>query len=491
MDGIMSLNNSMGGMWKKPVTSELILYKNSLSDPAAQEFLKNKKNLTEETIKHFFLGYDLYRNNITIPDIKNGEVVNLAFRSLEEKTKDRYQKMKGCENWIFNEIGLDKAKKMGGLLITSNQFDCMSAWQVGVENVVSVPVGKLATGEWMDLFDSIPKIYISFENTKKGKKLALEFADRLGVDKCYEVELPEDIIDLNSFFRIKTKDDFKDLIKKAKPFYKYTYQDLNSILDDIMDKGDSRISIDLIPLTKIDVDYLFMISGLPGVGKTTYVMNIANRLVDVDIPTLVVPYERGPRAVGQKFLGVRFEKTEDEIMSLDPEAAKEMRSKIDDIPIYFATPDIEKMRHTIERAKKIFGVRAIIVDHLEYNVSTSNKSGEVDKMKIVMTEWKNICIDLGVMFFVVHHVRKGQQGTIKRDLTMEDMVGGGTPQRVAEAVIMLSTPEPGQIKVSVVKNNHGQKGFKIFEFTEDTGKIGEDITEEAKLTPAQKALADF
>lgn len=491
MDGIMSLGNSLGENYKKPITSELVLYKNGLSDSIAQDFLKNKKNLTEDTIKHFFLGYDVYRNNITIPDIKNGEVINLSFRSLEDTTKERYQKMKGCENWIFNESALDEAKKMGGILITSNQFDCMSAWQVGIKNVVSVPVGKLATGEWMDLFDSIPKIYISFENTKKGKKLALEFADRLGVDKCFEVELPEEIVDLNSFFRIKTKDDFKDLIKKAKPFYKYTYQDLNSILDDIMDKGDSRISLDLIPFTKIDVDYLFMISGLPGVGKTTYVMNIANRLVDIDIPTLVVPYERGPRAVGQKFLGVRFGKTEDEIMSLDPESVKEIRNKIEDVPIYFATPDIEKMRHTIERAKKIFGIRAIIIDHLEYNVSTNNKAGEVDKMKLVMTEWKNICIDLGVMFFVVHHVRKGQQGTIKRELTMEDMVGGGTPQRVAEAVIMLSTPEQGQIKVSVVKNNHGQKGFKIFEFTENTGKIGADITEDAVLTPTQKELRDF
>lgn len=493
MTNITSLRNTIGGSFNKPKSSDMVMFRTQLSEHSiAQDYLRIQKNLSEDTIKYFMLGYDYYRNLIAIPESKNGEMVNIAYRSLDKEAKIKYHKEKGCENWIFNERALEIAKEKQGILIVSNQFDAMSAHQAGFKNVVSVPVGKDATGMWMELFDSIPKIYISFENNKKMKKFGIEFADRLGSDKCFEVQLPEDIQDLNSYFKLHDSDEFKNLLREAKPYYKYTYQDLGTILDSIVENGDNRISLDIVPFIKLDIDYLLMVSGLPGVGKTTYVMNLTNRLVDMDIPVMVVPYERGARAVGQKFLGIRFSKTEDEIVSLNTEEIKELKTKVVDVPVYFSTPDMMEMRKTVERAKKLFGVRAVVIDHLEYNVETGSKSNEVDKMKIVMTEWKNICIELGVIFIVVHHVRKGQVGAIQRELTMEDMVGGGTPARVAEAVIMLSAPEEGQIKVSIVKNNHGKKGSKIFVFHGETGVVGQDITDVPELmTATQKSLDGF
>lgn len=487
MNQITSIGNTIGYKYTLPSQSDMTMYLMQLKEsPIAMDYLRIQKNLSEETISHFRIGYDAYRNQIAIPEMKNKELVNIAYRSLDSDAKVRYVKERGCENWLFNENAFEIAKKNQSILVVSNQFDAMSAYQAGFHSVVSVPVGKDAIGMWMELFDSIPRIYISFENNKKMKKFGMEFADRLGSDKCFEIQLPEDINDLNSYFKKYNSEEFKEVLKIAKPYYKYVYQDLGTILDSIIENGDSRITIDIIPNIKLDIDYLLMISGLPGVGKTTYVMNIANRLVDKDVPVMVVPYERGIRAVGQKFLGVRFSKTEDEMMSLQSDDIKEMKSKVIDTPVYFSMPDMLEMRRTVERAKKLFGVRAIIIDHLEYNVDVGSKAGEVDKMKVVMTEWKNICIDLGVMMFVVHHVRKGQVGAIQRELTLEDMVGGGTPGRVAEAVVMLSSPEDGQIKVNIVKNNHGKKSYKIFEFIGETGVIGRDITEVPELLNAKQ-----
>lgn len=494
---IQSTRDIYGNQYKKPSTKELNGYIEEVYKWAeSQGFLKLQRNLSDETIKNFNIGYDFYRRNIIIPEYKNRELINFAYRALEDNPKIKYAKEKGCENWIFNEQGIEEAKKKGGVLITSNQFDAMSVWQMGFKNVVSIPVGKDAVGEWMNLFDGIPNIYISFENNKKMKKFGIDFADRLnygGIDRCYEIQLPEDINDLNSFFKVKTSDDFKELVRNAKPFYKYTYQDLGSVLDAIVERGDARISIDILPIVKIDIDYLFLILGKSGYGKSTYVMNIAKKLLDVDIPTMVIPYERGYRTVGEKFLQIQFNKTEDEIKGITKDEYIEMKDKVKDLPLMFSKPDIDKIRETTERAKKLFGVRAIIIDHIEYD--TNKGSGEVEKLSIVMRELKQITLELGVMMFVVNHVKKSNTtGALQKDIGMEDSIGSGNTFRVAEGVIVVQDMRDGTMKVKLDKSNHSATGYKIYEYDGATGVIGKEVgvdTSSISSKYKQGSLDDF
>lgn len=477
-DEIKSLRNTFGSGYSKPSVEDLVMFRKALEEHThAMDFLKINRNLSEETIKHFMLGYDYYRNFITLPESKSGELVNVAYRSLDKEPKVKYMKEKNCENWIFNEKGLDVAKEKQGILIVSNQFDCMSAWQAGFKNVVSVPVGKDGIGAWMDLFDTIPKIYIAFENNKKSKKMGIEFADRIGQDKCFEIQLPEDISDLNSYFKLNDREAFKKLIREAKPYYKYTYQDLGSVIESIKEKGDMRLEISCLPNIKLDIDYLIMISGKSGIGKTTYVMNLANKLVDIEIPTLIIPFERGVRAVGQKFLQVRLNKTEDQLLDFKDDDWNKVIPDIIDLPAYFAMPDIDKVRHIAERAKKIFGIKAVIIDHLDYNNLPAKGTNEAGEIKKVMTEWKNICLDNGIMMFVVHHIQKPPSGVGEKRLAMENLKGGSATYQVPEAVVMLSSPADGQLEIDVVKNNHGPKGSRIFEWNGATGLLGKDVTD--------------
>lgn len=477
MSELISFSNSISsGGYKLPSEYDLSIFKEGIKNsPSALSFLNIDKNLTEDTISHFNLGYDYYRDFITIPETKNGTIINLAYRSLDKESKTKYTKLKGAENWIFNEEGIEEAKKKGALLICSNQFDVMSSWQNGIKNVISMPVGKDAIGDWILLLENIPKIYMSFENNKTMKKFGIDFADRIGYDKCYEIILPDDIMDLSQFFKTNTKNEFNDLIRNARPFYKYTYQDLTSVLDAIMERGDTRISVDIIPFVKIDIDYLFLILGKSGAGKTTYCMNIADRLLKMEIPTMVVPYERGYRTVGERFLQIRFNKTQDEIKNIDRNEYEKIKSEVKDVPLYFSKPDIDKMRETVIMAKKLFGVRAIIIDHIEYD--TNKGSGEVEKLKIVMTELKNITLDLGVMFFVVNHVKKGNSnGVVKKDLTMEDSVGGGATFRVAEGVLIVSDNKDKTYTVKLDKSNHSETGSRTYEFNGATGLIGKEVS---------------
>lgn len=158
MVDLISFGSSISaGGYKIPLENDLSIFDEGIRNiQTAKDFIKIDKNLSDETINNFRIGYDYYRDYITIPEKKNGSIVNIAYRSLSKDAKTKYVKMKGAENWIFNEDGIEEAKKKGAVLICSNQFDAMSAWQNGIKNVISIPVGKDAVGDWILLLESIP-----------------------------------------------------------------------------------------------------------------------------------------------------------------------------------------------------------------------------------------------------------------------------------------------------------------------------------------------
>lgn len=491
-NNIQSLRNTIGGNYSKPRMSDLLIYREGLKiSTEAQDYLKIQKNLSDETIQNFNLGYDAYRNQITIPETKNKEIVNVAYRSLEKDVKVRYVKEKGCESWIFNEKALEIAKEKQGILIVSNQFDAMSAWQAGFKNVVSVPVGKGSYGNWIELFDSIPKVYLAFENTKQSKKLALDLAERIGTDKSYEILFPEDTIDCNQYFKQNDSLQFRELIKDARPFYKYKFQGLRDVIDSIKEKTENVLKLKCIPFVEFEQDWLAILSGTSNIGKTSVGLNIASELANKGIPNLVLPFERGIRTVGKRFLQVHLNKTQGELDSYSDSDWDKIVPELVDLPLYFSVPSREEIKETVAKAKKLFNIKVIIVDHLDYLVRKSNDNHNVETSN-TLQEFKSLAQEFNIIFIIIHHIKKqeGNGATVKKP-RMEDLKGSSSIYQDPEAVIMLSSPEKNQIEVDIVKNK-GAMGSKIFEFNLATGVVGQDITNVPELMSAsQKTLDNF
>jgi archaellum biogenesis ATPase FlaH len=494
MVDIKSFKDEIGFQYKRPNQDNLNLFKKGLDVvDIAQDYLKIQKNLSEDTIENFNLGFDVVNQSITIPETKNREIVNVAYRSIEKDVKERYRKDRGCENWIFNEKGVDVAREKGGILIVSNQFDAMSAWQAGFKNVVSVPVGKEATGSYMELFDSIPKVYICFENTKVSKKYALEFATRIGVDKCYEVLLPSDIQDINVFFKVKDSEEFKNLIRESKAYYKYKFKGLTDIIESLKQKVDNTLSVSCIPFIEFEEDWLVVLSGSSNSGKTSHSLNVAKELCERGYATLFMPFERGIRTVGKRFLQVHLAKTQTQINEMNEAQWNEVIPDIVDLPLYFSVPSREEIKDIVARSKKLFNIKVIIVDHLDYLVRKSGENHNVETSN-TLQEFKSLAQEFNIIFIVIHHTKKpeGVGGATKK-LKMEDLKGSSSTYQDPEAVIMLSSPEKGLIEVDIVKNK-GTMGSKIFEFDSATGVVGKDMTDTPELevrVPRQGNLDKF
>lgn len=493
-DRIQSLRDSVNASYVKPDPNKNEeLRQNLKNTPHALEYIKNIRGLNSDTIDYFKLGYDIEKDAISIPEFKNGELVNIRYRVINPGDKSKYLQEKGAEVWLFHEEGIGKGQAKGGVLIVEGEIDCMSAWQAGFKNVISPASGKDSFGVWIDLLDSIPKVYIAYDNDKPGKQASKSIAERVGIDKCFEVVYPEGIKDANEFFQKYDAEAYKNLIRDARPFYKYKYQGVRDVIDSLREKVDNVLKVNCIPFVEFEEDYLVVLSGDSNIGKTSVALNVANELANRNIPTMVFPIERGIRDVVKRFLQVRYNKTKNEVREIEEEEwDNKIIPDVINLPLYFSMPATEELETTIAQAKKYFGIKMVIVDHLDLMVrNNDSKNLNADTSRTVQI-FKRLAQEHGIIFVLIHHIKKPENGsTIAKKPKKEDLKGTATLYQDPEAVIMLSAPdkELEHIEIDVVKNK-GTMGSRIFEFNVSTGVMGKDVTEVIKLEKVS-SLDDF
>lgn len=476
MSVIKSIRESIGVDYKKPEESKVKEFIGSLQEnQEAIDYLKVERGLTEETIKHFKLGYDAKRDAISIPVYKRGELINVKYRFLKPN-KQKYSSEYGAETWIYNDDGIDLGLKKGGVLVVEGEFDLMSAWQVGFKNVVSPAFGKDSFGIWIEQLDNIPKIYIAYDNDSGGKSSAVKMAERLGIEKSYEVCYPEEIKDANEFFKSYTKEDYVELIKNAKPYYNYQFKGLGDIIESLRTPTTNSLITKFFPKVTMEKDWLVVVSGKTNAGKTSYVLNVANDMLDQDIPVLIMPFERGVDAVGKRFMNVRYDKTNEDFSYTDKAGWDKIISDCIDKPLYFSVPKKDEVIETIIKAKRLFDTKVVIVDHLDYLVRHVGGSREAE-ISNTLQNLKRIGEEHGIVIIIVTHIRKIEQAgaTLSRKPNLDDLKGSSSLSQDPECVILLDKHDEG-MEVNVAKNK-GEMRSQVFSFTPETGRMGDSELE--------------
>lgn len=437
---------------------------------AALEYLQKERCLTLDTIEHFKLGYNKDLDAIAIPLYKRGELIGIKYRHLTPKDDIRYTSERGGQNWIYNEDGVDVGRAKGKVIIVEGEFDCMSMWQAGFRNVVSPASGKDSYGVWIELLDTIPKIYIAYDNDDGGRGASIKMAERLGTDKCFEVVFPDNTKDANEYFKKYTTEHFKVLGKTASPFYKYEFKGVGDIIESLRYNREETIELKCIPKVKFEKDWIGMISGVSNAGKTSYVLNIADELTQKNIPTLVMPFERGIDSVGKRFLQVKFNKTIDDFSYMNSDEWDSVIKQCVDTPVFFALPKRNEIISTIIKSKRLFDTRVVIIDHLDYIIrNVTNKEAEIGN---TLQALKRVAEENKVLILIVTHVRKTESGhsTLKRKPTMEDLKGSSSLYQDPEVVVMIDRPEETKLNVNVLKNK-GDMVERQFEFNYRTGRL--------------------
>lgn len=471
---IQSIRETIGRDYIKPSIEKMEKFQMLLlGNDTALDYLHKERGYTDETIKHFKLGYDSEKHAIAIPIFKNEELVNIKYRFLEPD-KMKYTSERGAETWLYNEQGIQEGLKKGGVLIVEGEFDLMSCWQSGIKNVVSPASGKDSYGVWVELLDPIARVYIAYDNDDAGKTAGRKFAERIGTDKCYEVKYPEGVKDANQFFKEHTHEEYREIIKRASPYYSYQFKNLGDIITDLRQNTEQELELSVIPKVLIEKDWLIVVSGLQNVGKTSYCMNIVNELSDRGIPSLVMPFERGITTVGKRFLQVFFDKTRDDFKFTPKDEWEKMINKAVDAPVYFSTPKREDVNEIIKKSKRLFDTKVVIIDHLDYLVR--NVSNVATEIANTLQALKTLAIENGIIIIVVTHVRKGDSYGVQKEPSLDDLKGSSSLSQDPECVVLLSSSAEGTITVNIAKNK-GEMVKKSYSIKEGTGKMTDNLGE--------------
>lgn len=169
--------------------------KTDLSDKLVEWFLK--RNISQDVLKkmkvteqkEWMPQVNAERNVICFNYFRDGQLINTKYRDGAKN----FKMFKDAEKIFYN---IDALKANKEVYIVEGEIDCLTLIQAGHENVISVPNGAVKGTNnldyldncWKD-FEGIERVYIATDHDEPGENLAKELARRIGVEKCFRVNL--------------------------------------------------------------------------------------------------------------------------------------------------------------------------------------------------------------------------------------------------------------------------------------------------------------
>lgn len=215
---------------------------------------------------------------------KKEELVNIKFRG---PGKD-FKLSKDAELIFYN---IDAIEDKDEVVIVEGEIDCLSMYEAGIYNCISVPNGTAPKGSMQlkyldncyEYFVNKKKIIIATDNDDVGKLLKEELSRRLGKEICYQIEYPSDCKDSNDILNKHGKSVLKDIVDNAKQFPIEGIVSNEEIEQDVWDyyrngypKG-IEVGIEgFDEHVRLMEGQMTVVTGIPGSGKsefTDYIMS--------------------------------------------------------------------------------------------------------------------------------------------------------------------------------------------------------------------------
>jgi len=361
---------------------------------------------------------------IAFPFIKHGEIVNVKYRD-----KNKYFTQEGgAEKTWYKYDDIDPKCT----IITEGEFDALALEVAGFRHSISVPDGA-PTGNatnfekkfsYLDVEDpsieSVEKFILAVDNDVPGRKLEEELARRLGKERCYRVQWPEDCKDANDVLVKLGKEVLSDCIKNAIPFPVDGIFELDAFGNDL-----DQIYTEGLPpgLTTgwANVDDFYrpmegqwtLVTGVPGMGKSEWLDALAMNMTRMHHWVIGVcspenqPITYHAAKLMEKYAGKRLHKMTKE----EYEEAKEWVG----VFFKFVMPEDRTLDSLLAKAKlmvKRYGMKGLIIDPYNEITHTHRKDGisETEYISDFLAQLRGFARMMGIHIWLVAHPTKLQKG---------------------------------------------------------------------------------
>lgn len=243
-----------------------------------------KRSIPQQVVDEYGVSLNA-KKEIVIPYYKNGELVNVKYRTNLGNGKKTFRQEKDSEKTLY---GMDLVKDTDTLIWVEGEMDVLALASVGIR-AVSPPQGasedKLECIEnCFEFIDKFSTHIIAVDNDAAGDHLKLNLLNRLGRDKCKLVNWKQ-YKDANE--ALMEKANLKEFIESAEDIVPDGIQTFYDSFDEIykynFEKDKDYYDTgwrDFDKICKIRKGYLMIVSGYPSRGKSTFVDNLGMILAE-------------------------------------------------------------------------------------------------------------------------------------------------------------------------------------------------------------------
>lgn len=403
------------------------------------------RGLSKKTINHFNLGVRQLSGKlwITIPLYEDGQLVNIKHRRIgdSEDKNDRFRRIKGAKTVLFNGDVIDMYHD---IVVCESEIDAMSLWQAGVHNVVGLSAGAgHFSNEWYDQLITKRKITLVLDADEAGQKAARDIARRLGLDKCYNVLLPQDT-DPNEILTTEGAEVLVEALEEEELFEiagVISARDLFSICRD--QSEEAREEGLLTPWEGVNKlispgwqpgDFVIL-SARPKIGKTSWALQLCTHFALQDIPALMYCLEMRTYRLAEKVVANIRQVNYKSIQRHDWTVA---RYHLRESPLHMVEPDwssdfsadvvFDKIRDAVKR----YGIRFVVFDHLHFLCrSLANVTTEIGN---ITRRFKMLAEELEVVLMLIAQPKKVPGG---KPIDADDIKDSSSIPADADHIIVL------------------------------------------------------
>lgn len=239
-------------------------------------------------------GQDTYRNQLCIPYLSYGNVTQLRFKPLGQKTVSMWE--------VPTEMyGVDSIIGEDTVVIAEGEIDQLTLRQMGFP-AVGIPGALSWKQAWTEHLEDVKRFYIIYDSDGAGKRGAEKVAAALG-PRARIVEMPKKKIDVNDWYvkHGKRREDFDYLFSKAKGGLLVTVQEAYERWTEI--EGNDRLAglrTNIDPLDRamhfgLLPGQVMTLLARTGVGKSIWSINLFHRMrmANPDVKILFASLEQG------------------------------------------------------------------------------------------------------------------------------------------------------------------------------------------------------